>query len=67
MDMARAHLTRIGLQLIEERKEAMIVEMSAGDSHVLELPRQGRPCDLLSVLGESMLTGYRARGPVLDI
>jgi len=58
MDRARAHLTRIGLQLIEERKEAMIVEMNSGGFHVSELPRQSRPRDLLSVLGESMRTGY---------
>lgn len=53
MDRARAHLTRIGLQLIKERREAMIAETSTSDHHV-ELPKQNRPRDLLSVLGESI-------------
>ncbi|KAI6114275.1 cytochrome P450 [Pisolithus sp. B1] len=52
MDRARAHLTRIGVELIEERKLIMAVEMGKDGPYqnLPEYPRQTRPRDLLSVL-----------------
>ncbi|KAL4070026.1 cytochrome P450 [Scleroderma yunnanense] len=57
MDRARAHLAKVGLQLIEERREAMAVELNAE----AEFPKQSRPRDLLSVLVQSNMASFASQ------
>ncbi|KAI6147260.1 cytochrome P450 [Pisolithus tinctorius] len=63
MNWARAHLTRIGLKLIEERKSMMAAEMGK-DGPYQNLPeylRQTRLRDLLSVLVQSNMASFASQ------
>lgn len=63
MDRARAHLTRVGVKLIEERKLTMALELSKGGPHqcLQEYPRHTRPRDLLSVLVQSNMASFASQ------
>ncbi|KAG6336263.1 hypothetical protein ID866_2817 [Astraeus odoratus] len=63
MDKARAHLVRIGLQLIDERKMAMAVETGVDSLHknMPKCPKESRPRDLLSVLVQSNMASFASQ------
>ncbi|KAI6027555.1 cytochrome P450, partial [Pisolithus microcarpus] len=63
MDRARAHLTRVGVELIEERKLTMAVELNKDGLYqsLQEYPRQTRPRDLLSILVQSNMASFASQ------